>query len=154
MPHKDPEQARLCKKRYRDKHRILVAAKRALPENREKQRVYSNARYAKNPQAYIGYNLKRYGITVEQYQTMFVAQNGKCAICETTQFDGPGKKLHVDHCHTTGIVRGLVCVRCNVLLGMAKDCPDRLTRAIAYLAQKLQPTLTCDPIASDDHIMT
>lgn len=82
-------------------------------------------------------NLKQnYGMTVEDYQRLHDAQNGVCAIChkpERKTIRGVLYKLTVDHCHNSGRVRGLLCSRCNLMIGMAADCPDVLTRAIAYL---------------------
>jgi hypothetical protein len=74
--------------------------------------------------------LVTYGITQEQYDTMFEAQGGVCAICG-------GKRrylLAVDHCHKTGRVRGLLCKLCNGrILTAAKDDPAILRRAADYL---------------------
>ena len=58
----------------------------------------------------------RYGITLDDYNSMFEKQKGKCAICKRHQMDVK-QKLCVDHCHATGNVRALLCNRCNVQLG-------------------------------------
>jgi hypothetical protein len=71
---------------------------------------------------------KLYGITLEEYQHMVEDQEGHCAIC-----DEEPKEFHVDHDHETGKVRGLLCFKCNSLLGMASDSIDILSRAIQYL---------------------
>lgn len=70
----------------------------------------------------------KYGITEAQYDALLQAQNGKCRIC------GTAGKLHVDHDHGTGRIRGLLCHQCNVGLGHFRDRPDLLTKAIEYLA--------------------
>lgn len=59
--------------------------------------------------------VRRYGITLEQYDLMLEAQNYCCAICAKPH-NAP-RPLSVDHCHRTGRVRGLLCTRCNVALG-------------------------------------
>jgi len=74
---------------------------------------------------------KTYGITQEQYNQMFVDQNGLCAICGGSQ--NKGKYLEVDHNHITGKNRGLLCHLCNVGLGSFKDNEDNLIKAIKYL---------------------
>ena len=72
----------------------------------------------------------RYGITEDERQAMVDAQGGVCAICKGL----PGSKgLHIDHCHETGRVRGMLCYSCNTLLGNAHDNPDILLAAISYL---------------------
>lgn len=76
-----------------------------------------------------------YGITREQYDAMVEAQEGKCAICRRSEWGGRHNKPHVDHCHETGRVRGLLCDGCNNGLGRFGDDPERLERAAAYLRQ-------------------
>jgi len=71
---------------------------------------------------------RRYGITVEDYDRMFAEQGGVCAICREA------KAEHVDHCHRTRRVRGLLCFNCNGALGQFRDRPDLMVRAVAYLA--------------------
>jgi hypothetical protein len=73
---------------------------------------------------------ERYGITKEQYEQMLEAQNGGCAICKSPS---KGGVLHVDHCHASGVVRGLLCPECNKALGLFRDSTDALLRAIQYL---------------------
>ena len=75
---------------------------------------------------------RKYGITIEQYQEMFVKQNGNCAICFTHQLELK-QKLAVDHCHITGLVRGLLCDACNRTIGHAKENPARLRACASYL---------------------
>jgi hypothetical protein len=70
----------------------------------------------------------RYGIPPEQYQELYNKQKGCCAIC-----GGSGLKLHVDHCHTTQLVRMLLCNSCNLLLGFSKEQIDVLQKAIKYI---------------------
>jgi hypothetical protein len=74
---------------------------------------------------------KKYGITLGDYDRMFLLQNGSCAIC--TRRPGAGKHLHVDHSHDTGKVRGLLCHQCNWYLGTIEADDLVLTRLVAYL---------------------
>lgn len=77
-------------------------------------------------------NLKtKYGITPEDYSRMMIAQDGVCAICRGV--DVRGKKLAVDHNHVTGQVRGLLCGSCNSAIGLLKENPDRIARALSYI---------------------
>lgn len=76
--------------------------------------------------------LRRYGLTVEQFDALLEQQSGGCAICRTTTVPTRGN-WHVDHCHETGRVRGILCHGCNVALGHLKDRIDLLEAAIAYL---------------------
>lgn len=80
-----------------------------------------------------------FGITLEDYNLMLENQNYVCSICkcpETSKHkNGKIKELAVDHCHSTGQIRGLLCDRCNHLLGLAKDSKILLTSAIKYLGE-------------------
>ena len=80
------------------------------------------------------YRLKqKYGLSLEEYDTMLLEQNGCCAICGTDTPGGNGR-FHVDHCHSSNRVRGLLCARCNIGLGFFRDNTVVLARAIEYLA--------------------
>jgi hypothetical protein len=78
---------------------------------------------------------KRYGITLEEYYSLLEIQGGKCAICRSDTVDGPGR-FRVDHDHKTCKVRGLLCFKCNTMLGNAKDDFNILIEAAHYLARK------------------
>ena len=75
-----------------------------------------------------------YGITLEKYHQMLADQNYKCAICGQED-EVEGRKLAIDHCHTTGKVRGLLCGKCNRGLGLFYDNSKLLQNAILYLAR-------------------
>jgi hypothetical protein len=81
--------------------------------------------------------LKKYGLSIEEYEKMLSSQNGVCSICnkEETRKGKNGKvlPLNVDHCHKTGKVRGLLCHLCNVSLGGFQDSEEILLKAINYL---------------------
>jgi len=82
---------------------------------------------------YHAQNIKHgYGLTKEQYNEMFVSQQGCCAICGRHQSSFK-RRLHVDHCHTTNKIRGLLCASCNSALGKLQDSTDVLRSAISYL---------------------
>lgn len=76
-------------------------------------------------------NYKTYGITLDDYNAMFSAQGGKCAICNGT--NPSGKSLAIDHCHETGKVRALLCINCNIGIGNFKDNTETMLKAIEYL---------------------
>ena len=78
---------------------------------------------------------RNYGMTFEKYEAMLDEQNNVCAICSSPPPDHHKKRLNIDHCHTTGRVRGLLCDVCNRALGLFKDSPDVLLKAISYLAR-------------------
>lgn len=75
----------------------------------------------------------RYNITLEEYEQMYENQNGKCSICNDNYPSGGTNGLYVDHCHKTGNVRGLLCPRCNSLLGRFLDDQKILNKALEYL---------------------
>ena len=121
-----------------------------LPENKfgsDKSRISGKSIYCKKcrarlakesrkekPQVGRNYSrLKRYGLTPEQYESMLERQNGVCAICHTSNPGGGHRYLYVDHDHSTGEIRGLLCRDCNLMLGHSKDNQDSLQEAVRYL---------------------
>jgi hypothetical protein len=111
--------------------RSAVNARKAA-RARELYAVNPHARRAGNNRSLIK---QRYGISAEQKDAMLADQGGICAICLT---DSPATatRWHVDHCHSTNVVRGILCQHCNNMLGMARDRADILERAIKYLGGK------------------
>jgi hypothetical protein len=95
--------------RIRERGPDYLRQRREAEENKRRERVY--------------------GVSADQYQAMLKAQNGVCAICETKS----KRNLSVDHCHETGKVRALLCVKCNAGLGCYGDNPAFARKAAAYL---------------------
>lgn len=83
--------------------------------------------------------LKKYGLTIEEWNEMFASQGNSCAIClskETARFGWA-----TDHDHITGEVRGILCGNCNTAIGQMKDDPTRLRLAADYLENAYQNKL-------------
>lgn len=97
---------------------------------------YDKKRYQKAPEKERERHLvRKYGVTLVDYDRMFVEQDGACAICRKTQ----SRAFDVDHCHATGKVRGLLCTNCNRMVGHAHDDADRLRAAAEYLDRPIVP---------------
>ena len=78
---------------------------------------------------------RRYGIDSNEYEKILKRQGKGCGICGKKR-DSKIRSLAVDHCHTSGRVRGVLCTNCNNLLGRAKDSVKVLKKAIKYLERK------------------
>lgn len=74
---------------------------------------------------------RKYGISEEQYYEMIRSQGSKCAICSTDEPTSKG--WQIDHCHSTGKVRGILCHHCNTAIGQFKDNVEHLLSAVEYL---------------------
>jgi hypothetical protein len=107
-------------------------------KNRERKRRVDNEYHRNMPyeQRRAHALMSRFGITLDDYDAMLVKQDGKCAICDVPQ--GELKRpLYVDHCHLTGIIRGLLCRVCNLGVGFwDKVYPITIHRAEDYLSGK------------------
>jgi hypothetical protein len=110
----DPEEWGRRQRQYKDRYAARHAHR--LPRLRYHQRIR-----------------RQHGLSREDYQSMLEQQGGSCAICGSIEPGGNGDVLYVDHCHETGAVRGLLCNKCNVGLGMFNDDLDRMLKASAYL---------------------
>lgn len=108
-------------------------------QNIIKKRLYAKERAHKPHVRNIQY-IRLYGITLDEYERLATKQSNVCAICnqpETLILRGRIKRLHVDHCHITNKVRGLLCAKCNKALGLFYDKPELLQKAINYLNDKV-----------------
>ena len=118
-----------CKPCYRDRPRKLAAEDRK-PVTRKLGVVPRNGKRLTNRERHLVYDL---GISLDCYEKMFAAQGGKCAICKTDKPQHRHGLMCVDHDHSTGAVRGLLCHPCNMMLGWSKDDVSRLRSAATYL---------------------
>jgi hypothetical protein len=127
-------------RQYREKPCIMCGGLRTLHETTD-YCPPCKALYVKpKPKAHKSPRAARlkavYGISEQKYAAMLADQAGVCAICkrpETTMFRGKPRPLSVDHSHKTGKVRGLLCGKCNSLLGFAEDEVETLRQAEKYL---------------------
>lgn len=108
--------------------------------NPDRSRAASKAWQQKNPEAVKRNNrnstLRKYGLTQKDYQQMLDKQGGSCAICPRIEPGGNGLHFHIDHDHSTGRVRGLLCSDHNIGLGSFHDSVAELEAAIKYLQQQ------------------
>lgn len=139
MTPKQRERHRAKGREWREKNRDRKNAtnKAWQKANRDRVNAARRAHRRNNPeltrQRYRHEDLRRhFGITAAEYDAMSEAQGGTCAICRRPC--PTGRRLAVDHCHSTGKVRGLLCAKCNRALGMMDDDPGLLAAAIEYLA--------------------
>lgn len=131
MNEKSKKKYKEYQKAYRKKHKVKRAEqyKAYYAANRErlreKYRLYGRA----HPEIARAANLKfNYGLTLEEYEDMYLAVAGHCQICGRHK-----DQLHVDHNHDTGEVRGLLCNRCNTALGLLQDSPELIARSLQYI---------------------
>lgn len=122
------------KKYYEENKKEVVAYKKEwYNDNKDKILKMRKKRYNLTPEEQKrNSRLKQYGINFEDYDRMFIEQNGCCAICGKHQTKEK-KSLHVDHNHKTGKIRGLLCQKCNHGVGLFNDNLDLLKKAIEYL---------------------
>jgi Recombination endonuclease VII len=136
------EEIRKARRRYRETHKgeIKAAARRYRETHKEQISDYARRKWQTDPDHREKHRVRNrlaqrrmvlrkvYGISWADYEAMFERQGGACAICKRT-----GVTLCVDHCHLTGEVRGLLCIRCNSAIGFCSDDPALLQAAAAYL---------------------
>lgn len=79
--------------------------------------------------------VRMYGITLSEYNTIRKEQHNCCKICGTHEHKQIHKKLVVDHCHSSGAVRGLLCNNCNTALGLLRDDTELFESCIKYLKE-------------------
>lgn len=138
-------------KRKRERSRIRLAEwrknnpdlykeqrKRWYEKNKERLRVYAKEHRDRNKDMYQVFSrrtlLKQcYGITEDQYQSLLESQGNRCKICKGELVDR--KLTHLDHCHATNKIRGILCRGCNHGLGHFRDNPVFLKSAIKYLLE-------------------
>ncbi len=154
MPHKDPEARKAYRKAYREKNaeKLKQLSRDWMRNNKERRREYYKERMAamgdvlrergreersrRKPKIQ-EYHLKRlYGLTLAERDALLVSQDNKCAVClRGVEINVTQRRntANVDHCHATGIVRGILCSNCNRAVGLLEDSPERFRAAAEYL---------------------
>jgi len=118
----NPERTRAQSRDYKRRNAAVLARRNA---------AYRRA----NPQRIAGYSMKhKHGLTMIEYEALLCQQGGVCKVCrQEAEPVGIKRRLHIDHCHETGRIRGLLCHNCNVSLGLMKDDPARIRALADYL---------------------
>jgi hypothetical protein len=121
----------------KDPAKFRATSRRAYAADPERYIAYQKAYAERNPELMKDKHYRRYyGIGLDDYNAMFEAQDGLCAICglpETARIKGRLKALSVDHDHKTGAVRQLLCHRCNRAIGWFGEDPILIDAAAAYV---------------------
>jgi hypothetical protein len=122
------------RRRNQRRSQCLPCTSARAKEWRKRNPNYEKDRYqADKVQTRERHLVRKYGVTLDDYNRMLKAQNGCCAICGAAESEQFKSVFQVDHCHATGAVRGLLCRKCNFVLGYLDDEPAKLARAIDYL---------------------
>ena len=142
------EKRKKYKQEYYIKNKEHIKYKNKINNTPEKRRVYNLKNktaireyekdyHMKNKEkAYLSSRKrslrKLYGISLDEYNEMFIKQNGCCAICGRHQNE-LNRKLFVDHNHNSGVIRSLLCHKCNIVLGLVNENIDVLEKMIIYI---------------------
>ncbi len=127
-PSRDPAKQRKYKRDHYYRH---------LENNQARSRAWNQA----HPEQRFETSLRhRFGISSKDFETLLTQQEGVCAACRLpeTAVDRRTRKvrrLHIDHDHETGVIRGLLCTRCNLAVGYLKDDPRRAEGVLSYLRE-------------------
>lgn len=130
---------------YQNKYNVEHKGKRAIygtkyrkEHENELATYHAEYRVEHREERRAAHYMEKYGLTPDGYNKMLIAQDGVCAICNhPPNGRAHNGKLVVDHDHSTGKVRGLLCSKCNSVLGYVKDSTETLIKAIEYLNKTL-----------------
>ena len=139
---KNRERAYATRRRWYQNHKEEAKAqvREWCAKNRERVKENKKRYHAEHPnkERMRAWSLRvNFNITIEAYEAMYRAQNGVCKICQEPCLSG--KRLAVDHSHTTGTIRGLLCSKCNLGVGSFRDNPELLVAASEYLKAMKEP---------------
>lgn len=122
---------RARQKRYASAHPDRIQAKeRRYHEANPGLKKLWNEKYSEQQWSA---SLKKYGLTKDSYMELANRQDGLCKICSLPEVSKRIRRLSVDHCHKTNLVRGLLCGKCNKAIGLLKDSPELASNAASYL---------------------
>lgn len=132
MPYKDKDKRLERDRRYREKNKEKVTAARLKYNDANREKIkgyYENTKVHREEKRL----LRKYGLTSKERAALFLLQKGCCATCGIPENKSSRGKLHIDHDHMTGRVRGLLCNGCNYVLGLVKEDSKVLRNLIKYL---------------------
>ena len=110
---------------------VVETAKRYFEKHKEKIRQRVRDKHIKDPSIRKFASIKKnYGLSRRDYESILEWQGGGCAFCKRNDI-----QMHVDHDHSTGRVRGILCHLCNTGLGLFRENTDVMNRAICYVSK-------------------
>jgi len=127
-----------------DRARAAAGSRRYRRANKDEINEHWRGKYRTDPEFRERVKERARQISNDAYDVLFARQGGVCAICKKKYH----RRLHADHCHVTGKLRGLLCSKCNTGLGLYNDDADRLLAAVAYLVAS-----RCDLGAADPAVI-
>lgn len=133
----EPEKHRAYAREQHEKHKAKRRVANAKYREENKERIYAQNKVWRdaNKDTVRRNNLKLACFTPELMEQVLTFQDYKCAICGDDLRSRPSKQTHADHCHDTKTPRGVLCTQCNTGMGLLRDDPERLQKAIDYLNQ-------------------
>jgi hypothetical protein len=133
------ESARVKVAKWRKENPEKYREQRLAWQRKNREKIYAKHKehYRNNRERYRAYSYKsnlktQFGITLEQYNSLWEAQGSKCVICKRSPSEVSGR-FHVDHDHKTGHIRGIICPQCNHAIGLFRDDISVLKNAIKYM---------------------
>lgn len=117
-----------------DRVREIKAKSAAKKKAEDPRRIATSSKEYRdcNPRKIRELRLRYYGVTPDQFDILYSQQNGLCSICQK-DIPAIGNGRHLDHCHKTNVIRGILCAACNLGLGAFRDNPESLRKAAGYL---------------------
>ena len=122
---------RLYKKEYYIKNR-----EKCIAQSREYKRTHKEQIKEYDKKHSLRYH---YGLSIIEFNNILLAQNNRCAICNEPLDLQNSKNVHIDHDHKTGKIRGILCQKCNLAIGLLRDNPEYTKRATEYLERDKYP---------------
>jgi hypothetical protein len=136
---KEKRKAWLKTWKEKNHEKLLLQGRASYNRNVHNRRKFSREFYWKNKKSELDrIRFKKYGITGDEFRVMLDKQEEKCLVCKQTD----EKNLSVDHDHSTGMVRGIICNRCNMALGNVGDSPKILRALADYLEKHYDQTIS------------
>lgn len=132
---KNKDKVSRSNKRYYENNIDAVKNSQAIYYYENKEKIINRQLDYYHKQRYWDDILYKYNLTKEEYKNIYDRQQGLCKICQT-DLESFNRRPHVDHCHSTGKVRGILCYACNTGLGNFKDSKELLQKAIEYLTDE------------------
>jgi len=133
-------QSRQFNKEYYRKYKEIINKKHRIYYCNNKNKVYEKQKeYRRNNKDIVkqrrrkNYLNSAYGLSTTELDNLLLAQNNRCAICNEPLDLQNSKNVHIDHDHKTGKIRGILCQKCNLAIGLLRDNPEYTKRATEYL---------------------